>query len=177
MAKKKKNNSEESTSESSNTKPRRDFLVTGGAILLGVSAASSMAAVVRFASPDFSTGAPTSFALGRASDFKLNTLSWLRDRDIFVIHDKIGFGAFSAKCTHLGCIVQRTSDGFKCPCHGACFGPEGEVLSGPARRDLPWFHLWADNDGMIWVDSASEVAAKTLPLSQLKQQSGDEDES
>ncbi len=171
---KKKKDSNEPSSGSSSEMPRRDFLVGGGVVLLGAAGISSLAAGVRFASPDFSSDNSTKFALGGFSDFKMNTLSWLREKDLFVIHDKIGFGAFSAKCTHLGCIVQRTSEGFQCPCHGARFGPMGEVLCGPARKDLPWYELWADTDGMIWIDTSSEVPAKTRPLSELKRQARDE---
>lgn len=177
MAKEKKTKSADNDSAESHDLKRRDFLVRGGAILLGVSAVSSVAAGLRFASPDFSSGAPAKFPLGRVSDFKMNTLSWLRDRDMFVLHDKIGFGAFSAKCTHLGCIVQRTSDGFQCPCHGARFGPKGEVLSGPAREDLPWFRLWADSEGVIWVDSSVPVEAGTASISELKQQASKQEDS
>lgn len=51
-----------------------------------------------------------------------------------------GVVAFSAVCTHLGCIVGRgPAQPLFCHCHGAVFDPAGEarVLAGPAPRPLP----------------------------------------
>lgn len=44
--------------------------------------------------------------------------------------------ALDLTCTHLGCTVKGTAQGFACPCHGSRFGPGGEVLRGPAERSL-----------------------------------------
>jgi glycine/D-amino acid oxidase-like deaminating enzyme/nitrite reductase/ring-hydroxylating ferredoxin subunit len=49
-----------------------------------------------------------------------------------------GVHAVSARCTHLGCLVafNRTERAWECPCHGSRFGPDGEILQGPATRPL-----------------------------------------
>jgi len=47
--------------------------------------------------------------------------------------------AFSAVCTHMGCIVSKISDGtIDCPCHGSKYSiSTGAVVSGPAPSPLP----------------------------------------
>lgn len=47
--------------------------------------------------------------------------------------------AFSSTCTHLGCTVNKVSDGkIFCPCHGSVFdAATGAVVQGPASSPLP----------------------------------------
>jgi cytochrome b6-f complex iron-sulfur subunit len=45
-------------------------------------------------------------------------------------------GVLSLTCTHLGCRVSATEDGFTCPCHGSHFDRRGAVLQGPALEPL-----------------------------------------
>jgi Rieske Fe-S protein len=49
------------------------------------------------------------------------------------------FKAFSAVCTHMGCIVSQVSNGtIDCPCHGSQYNmTTGAVVAGPAPSPLP----------------------------------------
>lgn len=141
---------------------RRQFLVQAGNWTVFACALGAAAGSLRLASPDFFEGPPERFPLGLPSDFKTGTLTWLQDRQLFVLRDGRGFAAFSSRCTHLGCTVRRTADGFFCPCHGARFDEEGLVIAGPARTPLPWFEVWAEPDGCVWVDTGKLVPSGTL---------------
>ena len=52
---------------------------------------------------------------------------------------KGAFKAFSAVCTHVGCVCDKVADGtIDCPCHGAKFKiTNGAVVTGPAPSPLP----------------------------------------
>ncbi len=62
---------------------------------------------------------------------------------VIVVRDRVGFKAFSAICTHLGCLViwDATKNEFLCPCHAAVFDAEGRVVSGPPPSALPIYKV------------------------------------
>jgi Rieske Fe-S protein len=49
------------------------------------------------------------------------------------------YHAFSAVCTHVGCILNKIANGtIDCPCHGSEFKiTNGAVVAGPAPTPLP----------------------------------------
>ncbi len=56
-----------------------------------------------------------------------------------VIHTSAGLRAYSAVCTHFGCIVKWNGESgqIACPCHEGYFDPlDGHVLSGPPPTAL-----------------------------------------
>ncbi len=91
-------------------------------------------------------------SLGDPYLFPVDTYTFLEEHNLFVYRDHEGIRAVSAVCTHLGCILEKSSDGFECPCHGSCYNLQGEVLSGPAPRDLTWFTVGRGPDGGLFVD-------------------------
>ncbi len=89
-------------------------------------------------------------------------------RSVAVFRDAEGVHALSIICTHLGCVVKNTPEGFECPCHGSRFAADGSVTKGPAPRALPW--LKVANSGGVWiVDEGTTVPPGTKVASALSE--------
>jgi len=55
----------------------------------------------------------------------------------FIIVNRKETQVFSAHCTHLGCKIDKMQgDRFVCPCHGSEYDLNGNVIKGPAHRNL-----------------------------------------
>jgi Rieske Fe-S protein len=64
--------------------------------------------------------------------------------------------AFSARCTHLGCHIDRVvNDEAVCPCHGSRYRADGSVSAGPATRPLRPFLVAPDPASGGWIARAS----------------------
>ncbi|MDR5699882.1 QcrA and Rieske domain-containing protein [Agromyces aerolatus] len=58
--------------------------------------------------------------------------------------------AFSAICTHQGCVVGAAGDRFECPCHGSVYdAATGDVLQGPAIDPLPPIEVRVEGDRIV----------------------------
>ena len=74
-----------------------------------------------------------------------------RDAKVVVTQPTEGdFKAFSAVCTHQGCLVESSSDGeIPCPCHLSHFSLEdGSPISGPASAPLAPVEITVDGDSI-----------------------------
>ena len=78
--------------------------------------------------------------LGAASDIPVGGGAIYTAAKVVVTQPASGqYKAFSAVCTHVGCIVNKVANGtIDCPCHGSEFKiTNGAVVTGPAPSPLP----------------------------------------
>ncbi|MER6096144.1 Rieske (2Fe-2S) protein [Streptomyces sp. NPDC001728] len=79
-------------------------------------------------------------SLARTSDIPVGGGTVFAHEKVVVTQPTAGeFKAFSAVCTHQGCLVNKVADGtIDCPCHGSKYRvADGAVAAGPAPRSLP----------------------------------------
>jgi Rieske Fe-S protein len=93
------------------------------------------------AAPKASTksAAPMGTPLGLASDVPVGGGMVYTAAKVVVTQPTKGeYKAFSAVCTHVGCLCNQVADGtIDCPCHGSKFNiKDGSVVTGPAPSPL-----------------------------------------
>lgn len=94
---------------------------------------------------------------GKVSEIPVgeSRLFYLEGEPVLVIHPRENrFVALSPICTHLRCGVvwDRETGRIRCPCHGATFDAQGNVLSGPPSRPLPRYTVEI-KDGVLYIES------------------------
>jgi Rieske Fe-S protein len=83
---------------------------------------------------------PKGTVLGQASEIPVGGGAIYTAAKVVVTQPASGqYKAFSAVCTHVGCIVNKVTNGtIDCPCHGSEFKiTNGAVVTGPAPSPLP----------------------------------------
>ncbi|MCJ7704669.1 MAG: Rieske (2Fe-2S) protein [Desulfobacterales bacterium] len=107
------------------------------------------------------------FIAGKVNDFKVGVVVYFRKEKTFILRLEGGFMAFSAICPHLSCVVNwnETLKKFECPCHGAKFSRNGEVLEGPPPRPLDLYKLQIVEEKLV-IDTAGLIERKKFEPSQ-----------
>jgi Rieske Fe-S protein len=85
-------------------------------------------------------GAATGTLLGMVTDIPVGGGKVFMPHKVVVTQPTKGvFKAFSAVCTHVGCVCNQVANGtINCPCHGSEFKiATGAVVTGPAPAPLP----------------------------------------
>jgi len=142
--------------------PRRDFLNLAGLWTAGAAVFGSMLGMLRLPNPRVLPEASSRFSIGQPREYPAGTRRVIPARNVEIIATDRGLAAVSLVCTHLGCIVAQTPDGYDCPCHGSRFGPDGALRQGPAPRGLRWLELSRRPDGALQADAGREVAPNTF---------------
>ncbi len=136
---------------------RRTFLTLSlgwGSTLLALGA--SLAAAGRFLVPNVLYEPNSRFKALKPDDYPEGP-TFLPNLRVFLFRKGNSFRAASAICTHLGCTVNLSKDGFHCPCHGSVFDQSGAVKSGPAPSSLAWLQMTLSRDGRLVIDTAQPV--------------------
>ena len=77
-----------------------------------------------------------------------------RGSPVIIIRSSGGVRAFSAVCTHLGCIVKwsKSDHLFLCPCHAGKFDDTtGAVISGPPPEPLAKINFEVEENKILLV--------------------------
>jgi Rieske Fe-S protein len=113
-----------------------------------VSAVGAVAGFVTARSRDFTAGdAANGYGRSASAGAPLAALAQVPDgggvvldsAKVVLVRDGGQVHAFSAVCTHQGCLVSGVADGrITCPCHGSVFDAStGAAVQGPATTPLP----------------------------------------
>jgi len=73
------------------------------------------------------------------------------DNQTVITQPKKGeFKAFSAVCTHQGCLVDSVTTTINCPCHGSKYSiADGTVVNPPAPKPLPPKTIKVDGTDLV----------------------------
>ncbi len=141
--------------------PRRNFLSLAALGSFFAAVGTALAGILRLPKPTVLPGPLLRFKVGMPEQLPIGAVTPFAKENFVVYRDDEGVYAISTLCTHLGCTVAPTAEGFQCPCHGSRFDKRGGVKSGPAPRPLPWLAVSRAADGQLVVTADREVAAGT----------------
>jgi nitrite reductase/ring-hydroxylating ferredoxin subunit len=98
------------------------------------------------------TSGPAGETLASAADVPVGGCFVVSSAKVVVTQPTKGdFKAFTAVCTHQGCLVETSTEGdIPCPCHSSKFSLEdGSPVSGPATSPLAAVDITVDGDSIV----------------------------
>lgn len=136
---------------------RRGFLDWLLGICSGITGVAMAIPGVMYMWPAARGGGAENVEIEGASDMPVGQSRTMQvgGRAVVVVRKRTGFKAFSASCTHLGCLVvwDSSRSEFLCPCHAAVFDEDGGVVSGPPPAPLPEYKIKEIGD-RVYVSAA-----------------------
>ncbi len=136
---------------------RRDFLGIAGVWTAGITILGSILGMARLPKPRVLPEVSARFRIGKPSELILGASKIIKEHNVRVVRTDEGVAAVSLVCTHLGCIIKETPEGFACPCHGSVFDARGNVIAGPAPSPLRWLAVSQAANGSLIVDKDVQV--------------------
>ena len=128
---------------------RRDFIKLSTNLLIGLGGLLGLGFLVRYLNYRTSPETPNEFDLGAASTYPIGSHAIRADIPAIIYNRSGVIIAYTLACTHLGCTVEETDNGFTCPCHGSRFNQDGEVIKGPAQKPLRKLRIEMQEDNTV----------------------------
>lgn len=87
----------------------------------------------------------------------------------WLIHTDDGISALHSSCTHLECMFSWDTEKqvFICPCHGSAFSKNGQVLNGPAKRNLDRFPVSLVDEAGVFIRGPADDKGSPVPVADL----------
>jgi cytochrome b6-f complex iron-sulfur subunit len=157
--------SAESTTKEIGGVTRREFLWYAWASSIAIFAAGSGGATLAYMYPRFKAGEfGGKFVMGHMDELEDGSVTPNREGKFFLVRLGDEFKALYQVCTHLGCLVRVTDEGYSCPCHGSKFARDGMRVASPAPRDMDEFAVEVTEEGLVVVDTGTRSKGETRGL-------------
>jgi cytochrome b6-f complex iron-sulfur subunit len=141
---------------------RRAFLLSLLGTLVGITAATFVYPVLAYLSPRKSAAGGNLLLGVNGRPIPISSIgrnasiigTGVDGETTIVVRQGGELRAFSAACTHLGCLVKWNAGTaeFLCPCHGGKFDAKGMNIFGPPPSPLKRFRPYATPEGYIGLE-------------------------